>query len=187
MKHDGVFPEQHHRGTARALSFLSFAFHLKKSRREDIMKQRPCSPVPNNPVPNPGPWLLQAGLQTLLCFPHRSPVCWRADQLHIFPGDLHVLRGNPSLPQGRASSAVCPAQRLLAHCCPKDSACSWCWQQGRDRAEAGPSWDKAPFTALASHAPSSASASCHQLALLPRTGGGGQDQGLTLPLQWLEE
>lgn len=53
MKHDGAFPEQHHRGTARAVSFLSFVFHLKKSRREDIIKQRPCSPVPNNAVPNP--------------------------------------------------------------------------------------------------------------------------------------
>lgn len=115
MQHDGVFPEQHHRGTARAVSFLSFVFHLKKSRREDI-KQRPCSPVPNNPVLNPGPCLLQAGLQTLLCFPHRSPVCWRTDQLHVFPGDLHVLWGNPSLPQGPVSclpSTVCPAQRLL--------------------------------------------------------------------------
>lgn len=59
--------------------------------------------------------------------------------------------------------------------------------QGRSRGRSP--WDKAPFTALASHAPSSASASCHQLALLPRrtAGGGGQDQGLTLPVQSLEE
>jgi len=84
-----------------------------------------------------------------------------------------------------------PHSELLAHRCPRDSACSWCWQQGRVGAEAGPSWDKAPFTAPTPHAPSSASASCHQLALLPRTtttaGGGGQDRGLTLPVQSLEE
>lgn len=106
--------------------------------------------------------------------------------------DFHALPGDLSLPQGRVSclpSPVCPAQRLLAHRCPQDSACSWCWQQGRDGAEASPSWDKAPFTARASHAPSSASASCHQLALLPRmtSGGGGQDRGLTLSVQSLEE
>uniref|UniRef100_A0A8C3R5C3 Uncharacterized protein n=1 Tax=Cyanoderma ruficeps TaxID=181631 RepID=A0A8C3R5C3_9PASS len=41
--------------------------------------------------------------RTLLCFPHRSPVCWRTDQPHVFPGNLHVLWGNPSLPQGRVS------------------------------------------------------------------------------------
>lgn len=93
---------------------------------------------------------------------------------HTAGGPQPDPRVNSCLP-----SPACPAQRLLAHRCPQDSACSWCWQQGRDGAEAGPSWDKAPFTALASHVPSSASASCHQLSLLPRltVGGGGQDQG----------
>lgn len=60
---------------------------------------------------------------------------------------------------------------------------------GQDGAEASPSGDKAPFTAPASHAPSSASASCHQLALLPgvTAGGGGLGWGLTLPVQLLEQ
>uniref|UniRef100_A0A8C0BXM8 Uncharacterized protein n=1 Tax=Buteo japonicus TaxID=224669 RepID=A0A8C0BXM8_9AVES len=177
-----------------AASFLSCVFHLKKSRREDIIKQRPCSPEPNNPLPNPGPWLLQTGLKTFPCLPHNSPMQLehRSVTHARLQGDFHALLGDLSLRQGRVSclpSPVCPAQRLLAHRCPQESACSWCWQQGRDGAEASPSWDKAPFTAPASHAPSSASASCHQLALLPRmtSGDGGQDRGLTLSVQSLEE
>lgn len=112
---------------------------------------------------------------------------------HVFPGDLHALRGTSACPKDKApvSPALLPRSEATGTSLPQDSACSWCWQQGRDGAEAGPSWDKAPFTAQASHAPSSASASCHQLALLPRTeqtvGGGGQGWGLTLPVQSLEE
>lgn len=112
MKHDGAFPEQHHRGTTRAVSFLSCVFHLKESRREDVIKQRPCSPVPNNPLPNPGPWLLQAGLQTLLHFPHKSHLCWRTDQPLVFPGDLHALRGTPACPKGESPASPVPCAPL---------------------------------------------------------------------------
>uniref|UniRef100_A0A663EDI1 Uncharacterized protein n=1 Tax=Aquila chrysaetos chrysaetos TaxID=223781 RepID=A0A663EDI1_AQUCH len=139
------------------------------------------------------PPIPQARISTTMFLWMWSPRAIGAQISHArLQGDFHALPGDLSLPQGRVPclpSPVCPAQRLLAHRCPQDSACSWCWQQGRDGAEAGPSWDKAPFTAPASHAPSSASASCHQLALLPRmtSGGGGQDRGLTLSVQSLEE
>lgn len=120
MGHGGASPEQHRKGTTRAASFLSCVFHLKESRREDIVRQRPCCPVPNSPLLNLRPWLLQAGLQTFSCLPHKNPMQWSTDQPRTSSRETSTHCGGPQpAPRTRLLSPqpFCPAQRLLAHRC----------------------------------------------------------------------